>query len=234
MPESAYRIEDQERMTRAKNYFAWQARLILPEIGHRVIELGCGLGNFTSQLLERELVLALDTDLECVAKLEQRYPGHSNLHLYVGDLQRLEDELARFRPDSCVCLNVLEHIENDRGTLKSIHDTLVPGGVLALIVPAFPKLHGPIDDRLGHLRRYTKESLTALAGDTRFEVSKMRYMNLVGFFGWWWNNRVTKREAQSAAQIALFDSIVAPVMSRLEAIIPPPFGQSIFAVLQKR
>ena len=34
-------------MSRAANYFEWQSRLVLPELGRRVIEIGCGIGNFT-------------------------------------------------------------------------------------------------------------------------------------------------------------------------------------------
>jgi len=47
------------------------------------------------------------------------------------------------------------------------------------------------------------------------------------------NAHVFRREAQSAAQIGVFDRCVVPWMSRLEAIAPPPFGQSLFAVLRK-
>jgi hypothetical protein len=32
-PPVSYTLEDQERMTRAKNYFAWQSRLVMREIG---------------------------------------------------------------------------------------------------------------------------------------------------------------------------------------------------------
>ncbi len=35
------------------------------------------------------------------------------------------------------------------------------------------------------------------------------------------------------AQIGIFDRWVVPWLSRLEAAVPPPFGQSLFAVLRK-
>jgi hypothetical protein len=60
-----------------------------------------------------------------------------------------------------------------------------------------------------------------------------RYMNVVGFFGWWVNARVLKKTEQSEQQIAVFDSLLVPVISRVEAAVPPPFGQSIFAVVEK-
>jgi hypothetical protein len=51
--------------------------------------------------------------------------------------------------------------------------------------------------------------------------------------GWWVNAHVWKRQAQSDAQIAVFDRLVAPLAERVEAAMPPPFGQSLLAVLRK-
>jgi hypothetical protein len=48
------------------------------------------------------------------------------------------------------------------------------------------------------------------------------------------NARLLRREKQSARQIAAFDRWVAPLIARLETFCPPPFGQSIIAVMQKR
>ena len=68
-------------------------------------------------------------------------------------------DLARFRPDSVVCLNVLEHIADDRAALGAMSEIVVPGGVIVLLVPAFDALYGPIDRNLGHYRRYRRRSL---------------------------------------------------------------------------
>jgi SAM-dependent methyltransferase len=229
---SAYTLEDQRRMAVATNYFAWQARLVLPELGRRVIEVGCGIGNFTGMLLDREAVMAVDIEAECIEALRARFPGHDNLHTAVldagaGDSQ----ELAGFRGDSCVCLNVLEHIEDDAGALRAIASTLTPGGVIVLIVPAFPVLYGPIDENLGHYRRYSRGSIAQLARDAGLRIRKMRYVNCIGFLGWFVNARVWKRQEQSAAQIGMFDRFVVPVQSRVEGMVAPPFGQSLLVVL---
>jgi hypothetical protein len=58
-------------------------------------------------------------------------------------------------------------------------------------------------------------------------------MNAVGFFGWWVNAKVLRREEQSAGQIAVFDRWVVPVLARVERMVPPPFGQSLIAVLER-
>ncbi len=221
-------------MTRAKNYFAWQSRLVVRELGQRVVEVGCGIGNFTGLLLDRELVVALDREEACVESLRDRFPGRANLRALTCEAPSSAfRDLARFRPDSVVCVNVLEHIEDDRAALRAMAEILVPGGVIVLLVPAFDALYGPIDRNLGHYRRYRRGSLGRLADSAGLEVRKLRYLNTVGFFGWWVNARVLRRETQSDGQIAIFDRWIVPLLSAIEGAAAPPFGQSLLAVLRR-
>ncbi len=228
-------LRDQQRMTLAPAYFDWQARLILPHLGRRVVDVGCGIGSFTRLLLNRDAVIAVDRDPDCIERLQSRYGSAPGLHAMVADAAGADFlRVAAFEPDSCVCLNVLEHIEDDAGALGRMASTLTPGGVVALIVPAFASLYGPIDRSLGHYRRYTRASLRTTAAAAGLSVRSLRYMNVPGFFGWWVNAHLLRREEQSAAQIRLFDRCLVPVASRLERWAPPPFGQSLVAVLVKR
>jgi SAM-dependent methyltransferase len=234
VPRLTYTLEDQERMARAKNYFAWQSRLVLPELGQRVVEIGCGIGNFTGQLLNRESVVAIDIEAGCIARLRERFPNQPNLHAFVREADAGLDDLKAFYPDSIVCLNVLEHIGDDVTTLQNMASILSPGGAIVLIVPAFQSLHGPIDRNLGHHRRYSRQSMTRTAAEAGLNVRKMHYINFPGFFGWWMNAHILHREAQSAGQIEIFDRFIVPVISRVENLMHPPFGQSLFCVLEVR
>jgi len=235
----SYNVADQARMAAAVNYFAWQARLVKPELGQRVVEIGCGSGNFTGMLLDRDAVFALDVDPDCIERINQRFRDRGNLQTAVCNASELLveqmplDELRQFQPDSLVCLNVLEHIPDDRGALRGMAAILPAGGIIVLIAPAFEFLYGPIDLNLGHHRRYSRASMMKLAQDCGLAIKKLRYMNCAGFFGWWWNARAFKREAQSERQIAFFDRCVVPIISRVEAWVRPPFGQSLFVVLKK-
>jgi len=231
--DAVYTIEDQERMSEASNYFAWQSAMVTRELGRRVVEVGCGIGNFTGMLLDREMVVAIDIEPDCVEKLGARYREARNLHAYAGDAAQVLGKLGRYRPDSCVCLNVLEHIKDDLEAMEAMGGILVPGGIIVLLVPAFEALNGPIDRNLGHYRRYSRASVRQLARTAGLRVRKLRYVNIAGFFGWWANAHIFRREAQSPAQIQFFDRYVVAVMSRVERLIPPPFGQSLFVVLEK-
>jgi 2-polyprenyl-3-methyl-5-hydroxy-6-metoxy-1,4-benzoquinol methylase len=229
-----YTVADQRRMSRAKNYFAWQGRLVKREIGQRVIEVGSGLGNFTGMLLDREAVLAVDKEETCIELLRQRYSDRENLQLLKFDIAHEDfSTVQRFRPDSCICLNVLEHVRDDLAALRNMRSSLIASGVIVLIVPAFQSLYGPIDRNLGHHRRYTRSSMTRLAASAGLRVKKCHYMNAVGFFGWWANSHLFKKESQSERQIGVFDQYVVPIQSKLEQWLAPPFGQSLFVVLQK-
>ncbi len=231
---TSYTLEDQERMARAANYFAWQHRLVIREVGRRVIEIGCGIGNFTRLMLDREAVLAVDLEPGCVERLQQRFPERPNLRAVACDVMAPEfSELQSFRADSCVCLNVLEHIEHDRDALRRMADVLIPGGVMILLVAASPSLYGRIDELLGHHRRYTRASMLRLAVEAGLRMKTCYYLNAIGFFGWWTNSHILKREAQSPAQIEFFDRYIVPIASRVEGLVRPPFGQSLFVVLQK-
>jgi SAM-dependent methyltransferase len=229
-----YTVADQERMKRATRYFEWQAAMAKEQLGSRVIEVGCGLGNFTRHLLDRELVIALDVVPDCIAHLHERFPGARQLQAHCLDVQDPAFlDLARERPDSIVCLNVLEHVRDDLRALEHMHTVLRPGGRAVFMLPAFESLYGPIDRNLGHFRRYSKRGWHELAARAGFRVKLARYTNSVGFAGWWINAKVLRRTQQSEGQIALFDSLLVPVMSRTERWIQPPFGQSIFSVLEK-
>ena len=229
-----YTIEDQQRMSGAKNYFTWQSRLVVPHLGRRIVEVGCGVGNFTEFLLGREAVLAVDINADCIERVKGCYAGHKNLSAEVCDAGADEfRKLASFQADSCVCLNALEHMRDDSKALVHMASVLVPGGVIVLLVPAFAGLYGPIDKNLGHYRRYSRRSLLELGAATGLRVTTSYYVNSVGFFGWWANARIFRRGAQSEAQIKLFDNLVVPLLSTLESWARPPFGQSLFAVLQK-
>jgi SAM-dependent methyltransferase len=229
-----YTIRDQQRMQRASRYFLWQASLAMDHLGRRVLEVGCGVGNFTHHLLDRELVVGLDVVGECVEQHRARFSR--NHHVQSKLLDILDPDVVNLRTlnlDSVACLNVLEHISDDVQALRHMHALLPPGGRAVFIVPAFSSLYGPIDRNLGHYRRYSKTSWKRLADAAGFREVVTNYMNTPGFFGWWVNARILKKTEQSEGQIAVFDSLIVPICSRVERWLKPPFGQSLFAVLER-
>jgi SAM-dependent methyltransferase len=140
---------------------------------------------------------------------------------------------ADYQADTVVCMNVLEHLEDDELAVNTFSKRLAPGGLLVLLIPAVPWLFGEIDRRLGHYRRYSKGSAAALMRKTGMTMVRMRYFNFIGVWGWLWNARVAKSLTQSDGQIHFFDNYIVPWESRLEKVIAPPVGQSLLVVARK-
>ena len=228
-------VSDLEIMSSAQNYRTWMYNRIRPFIGRRVLEVGCGIGNFTSLFLDRDLVVATDVYAPCVEQLRIRLSGNPcvvPMKLDISDPAALALEEYEF--DTVVCLNVLEHIEDDLSALSHMHHALKEGGRLVLLVPAFQFLYGTVDRSLDHYRRYTRKNLLPRMREAGFEIERSFYMNVIGMAGWFLNNRVLKRTEENADQINFFDRYIAPIADRTERIVPPPFGLSLIAIGQKR
>jgi 2-polyprenyl-3-methyl-5-hydroxy-6-metoxy-1,4-benzoquinol methylase len=224
-------VSDLEVMSEAENYRNWMYRQIAPFIGQRILEVGAGIGNFTSLLLDREMVLPVDKYLPCVEHLQERLGHHLRVQPRQVDIaDPLDQVLKDYRFDTVICMNVLEHIADDLSALSNMRTVLVPGGKLILLVPAFQFLYGTVDRSLEHYRRYTKRELLPKMLRTGFQVEKAFYMNFIGMAGWFVNNRLLKWREESASQIGLFDRFVAPWAERIEKLVPPPIGLSLIAV----
>src|SRR5690606_14588702 len=81
----------------------------------------------------------------------------------VGDLARADiDAGVLARADLVLLADVLEHVDDDAGALRWLLDALSPGAHALITVPAGPELWSAHDVALGHRRRYTPESFSAL------------------------------------------------------------------------
>jgi SAM-dependent methyltransferase len=224
-----------EMMDGAVNYLKWIADCLGGNLGDRVIEIGAGLGGLTQYLLQKELVVAVDTYHRYVEYLREHYSAYENIvveEIDVTDPAILG--LASYRADSVVSINVLEHIEEDVLALRHMCGLLGKGGRLALLVPAMPALYGSFDASVGHYRRYGRKDLSLKLSEAGFTVKKMFYMNAVAVPGWFLNYRVLGKKVVPAGQARLFDRLVVPWLRPLEEAVRPPFGLSLVALCEKR
>ncbi len=77
--------------------------------------------------------------------------------------------------------NVIEHIEDDVVALAQLSRVLEINGLLCIYVPAFPILFSELDRKVGHYRRYTKETLNLALNNGGFDVVKSEYCDSLGF-----------------------------------------------------
>jgi 2-polyprenyl-3-methyl-5-hydroxy-6-metoxy-1,4-benzoquinol methylase len=233
--EDPFFAQDLRQMARANNYRRWQFRLIAPHVRGHVLEIGGGIGNFTADLAAAaESVVSLEPNAACHTQLVEKTRSLSKVTVYNTAAEELDRHVApEYQADTVVCMNVLEHLQDDEAAVRTFSRRLKTGGALVLLIPAAPWAFGEIDRRLGHYRRYSKTSARNLLLKTSLTVLAMRYFNFIGLWGWFWNTHVTRRQTQSDAQITVFDRFIVPWQSRLEALVPPPIGQSLLVVGRK-
>jgi SAM-dependent methyltransferase len=234
-PATDPRVEIQTRLVAAPAYNQWIARQARPYLGQRVLDAGCGSGNIMRLLLDRELVVAVDVWPDFADIVSRSFADVSNLRFHQFDLadEAMVGSLQGYELDSAICVNVLEHVEEDRKALENLTAILPRDGRLFLLVPAFPLLYGRMDEVDHHFRRYTKASLGSTIAGLPLSFEQMYYMNLLGFFSWFVYGRILRRAFVSENLYATYDKIVR-VLERAESRVPPPFGQSLVAVLRKR
>jgi glycosyltransferase involved in cell wall biosynthesis len=207
-----------QSMRRAKGLNRWILEQFKPYLGARVLEAGCGIGNFTELLLDRERLVCLDNDPLYVEMLQWRLGHLENVSTRKFDLadsaayQPLRDEGI----DTVVCLNVLEHIASDEQVLRAYYDLLVPGGHAILLVPAHPSLYGPCDEALGHQRRYTIPELRTKLQHAGFEIVMLEEFNRLGVPGWYVNKQLGRRDL-NPRQMRAFEWLL-PVAKGIEAM----------------
>lgn len=214
-------------------YNGWIYEQIASAMGRRILEVGAGTGNMTRFLLEGErrdrTVVATDPLPEYRTQLISRFGLDERIVVDNYDLNHPAPALFRESPfETVVCLNVLEHIERDDVALREMRRVLVPGGRLALLVPAHASIHGAFDDAVGHYRRYGKRQLRRLLEASGFIVDRLHFFNMLAVLPWWVNGRLLRRDYLPSGQTSLADRLV-PLL-RYERLIGPPFGISLIAL----
>jgi SAM-dependent methyltransferase len=81
--------------------------------------------------------------------------------------------------DLVVAFDVLEHIEDDDAAVANVFRALRPGGRYVVAVPADPRLWSAHDEAVGHVRRYTRETLEQLLRRGGFDVGPLRSWNVL-------------------------------------------------------
>lgn len=213
-------------------YNHWLYEQIAGALGGKILEVGAGTGNITQFLCAgNRQVMATDVVPSYRRELQQLFSHQPNVRVGQFDLTTAAAKSMAERFDTVVCLNVLEHIEDDRFALGQMREALAPGGHLALLVPAHQWLYGEFDRAVGHHRRYEKRELTEKLEEVGFTVRKTKFFSLLAMLPWFINGRLLKKDHLPTEQINLANRLV-PLL-RLEKFIGPPCGLSLVAIAQK-
>jgi SAM-dependent methyltransferase len=222
-----------ERFAAAANWKSYFGALLRPFCGHRVLEIGAGIGSNVPYLWSDRVCewTCLEPDPVLAGRIKERVAGGAlpaSCRVEIGTIARIEPA-ACF--DSILYLDVIEHIVEDRAELALARRHLAPCGNLVVLAPAHQFLFSAFDAAIGHHRRYSRASLIALAPPDA-ELVACRMLDCVGLFASFGNKAVLSSASPTKRQIAIWDRLMVPVSRALDRPLGYRFGKTILAVWQ--
>jgi SAM-dependent methyltransferase len=200
-----------------------------------ILEIGSGIGNISSFLLERFTDVTLsDIQPEYCRRLRRTFGERRSLrHIFSIDLAAVDFEgaygqlMGRF--DTVIALNVVEHIDDHVLAIRNAHRLLKSGGRLIVLVPAYPWLYNPMDKELGHFRRYTKKGLGELLKGEGLRMLRLEFFNAAAIGGWWFSGSVLRMDKIKKGPLRFYNGLVG-IMRLADRLTGRKIGLSIIAV----
>jgi 2-polyprenyl-3-methyl-5-hydroxy-6-metoxy-1,4-benzoquinol methylase len=222
-------------MSNANKFNIWTFDSIKSNCSGKILEIGSGLGNISKSFIDNNYDIYLsDIRLnyrEFIIK-QFSFPNNKVLNIDIAS-ENFEDEhpdlLSKF--DTVFCLNVVEHIKNDRLAVSNMMKLLKKEGKLIVLVPAYQWLYNGFDETLEHYRRYTKKSLSEIMVSEGKLVTSY-YFNTIGILGWFVSGAIFKNKKLPKKEVTLYNKLV-PIIKMIDKITFRSFGLSVVCVIEK-
>jgi phospholipid N-methyltransferase len=190
------------------------------KIKGNVLEVGSGIGSFTSHLASRsDKLIAIEPNRRFYSVLEKSTGAIANVSTFNGtlfDLKKSNGFVSDVRKfETIFYAHVLEHIKDDLSELKMAKDHLSDSGTLIVVVPSLPRLYGSVDELSGHYRRYTRNELKAVAELAGYSVESIKYFNPLAVFPYWVMYRLIKMKSVGTSQLKIYDKLIVPVAYKI-------------------
>ncbi len=227
-------MEELTELSSAGRFTSWIIDAFEASLGPRVLEVGAGLGAISGEIARRRptaAVYAIEPAANVFPRLDDRTADHPNLVAQQVTSLDLADSPGHPTFDAVLYVNVLEHIEDDLGELRTAARLLEPGGHLGIFVPAMPSLYGSLDYKSGHFRRYAAHQLHDLLVEAGFHDVDVRYFDLLGVAPYWLMYRVLDVGRLDRVSSTGYDRIIVPISRLVQRLVPrPPRGKNLIAV----
>jgi SAM-dependent methyltransferase len=229
---------------REKTDFRWRnlRKLVRKHVvGTRILDAGCGTGHTTLELLRESYdVTAIDNSEDLIAFtktiIEKRGFNANVLQLDLTESAVLGEN----RFDTILCLDVLEHINDDRMAMENLYKILNINGTIIISVPAIKYLYGIRDKKMGHFRRYDRGELIEKLKESGFDVVDVRYWNFLGVLPFLFSEKVLHKELNEGVRYSnrsylskILTNILNTWFEIVENNVRFPVGLSIIVIGKK-
>lgn len=217
-------VDNLEVMREAENYNRFLIELVTRHAAgaKRVIDFGAGSGTFAVPCAAAGFqVTAVEPDEHLRSLLGgQGIPS-------AATVEALPDGSFEY----AYTLNVLEHIERDVEALRALRTKLVAGGRLFVYVPAFPVLFTSMDAKVGHIRRYTRDTLRASLDSAGFAIEELSYVDSLGFAATLIFKAIDNGRGDiNRRMLRLYDRLVFPASLALDTVAHRWVGKNLLAL----
>ena len=136
-----------------------------------ILDFGAGSGTNVEILTKLGSVDVFEDNNKMRKFLKKRFKKNKNVKI----IDKINNKY-----DLVLAADVVEHIKNDKKTIKNFYNFLKKDGHVLITVPAFNFLFSNKDVALKHFRRYRKSNIKKLL-DKKFQIKKLSYFNFFLF-----------------------------------------------------
>ncbi len=177
--------------TKPEEYFSGgrpEMLTYIPTQAKRILEIGCGEGNFGAFLKQKQGAEVWGVEFE---------PLHADIartkldKVFAGDVAAVMSQLPQHYFEVIVCNDVLEHLTDPYTVLENLRNHLTPSGIVVSSIPnirffrtffdfVFHKNWDYTDNGImdkTHLRFFTIKSIPRMFENAGYEVVKLKGIN---------------------------------------------------------
>jgi ubiquinone/menaquinone biosynthesis C-methylase UbiE len=186
------KVDPETQRLRAQANLAWslESPILLRfglQDGMSVLDLGCGPGSLTQQLLAllpHSQVMGLDTEQALLERAQQVVPAADAERVQFVQASVMETGLADNSVDFAFARFVFQHLTDPVGAAREVLRVLKPGGRLAVIdvdEGSFPVMFDPAVPQLDALRQKSMQAQAARGGNRSIGRHLVRILRAAGF-----------------------------------------------------
>lgn len=221
-------------ISKAGAFNRWMYGQIEPYTKGKILEIGSGIGNISEFFIKDNAEIHLsDLREDYFSLLQTRYENTPIHCIDIADVnfdQHYSHLIGKF--DSVFCLNVIEHIEDDRLAVDNLNQLLKPGGSLIVLVPAFALLYNGLDKSLGHYKRYHSRDIRKLLPN-KTRISRLFYFNVMGIVAWILGGAIFNHKVVPEEDMTLYNRFV-PLWKIIDKIFGRWLGLSLIVIGERK